>query len=131
MSANNNTFEDCIMRALSELDVNTSGRFIYKNRVSSNGNDVSGQPVSVGSMIGLISFVLIGLIISVISIIGMLKKPTEEQKAKMNAFKDADPKSQVIEDVCEYCGGIYVVGTVINCPHCAAPLKTHNQYQNN
>ena len=56
---------------------------------------------------------------------------TEEQKAKMNAFKDADPKSQVIEDVCEYCGGIYVVGTVINCPHCAAPLKPHNQYQNN
>ena len=31
----------------------------------------------------------------------------------------------VKEDTCEYCGGTYVVGTCVKCPHCAAPVKPH------
>jgi len=29
------------------------------------------------------------------------------------------------EDTCEYCGGVYVIGTCIKCPHCGAPIKPH------
>lgn len=31
-----------------------------------------------------------------------------------------------LEDVCAYCGGIYIVGTVLDCPHCGANLPPHN-----
>lgn len=47
--------------------------------------------------------------------------------------KDADkykdyvecPKESV-EVVCDYCNGVYVKGTVLNCPHCGAPVKLDN-----
>lgn len=34
------------------------------------------------------------------------------------------------EDKCEYCDGIYIVGTCTSCPHCNAPVKMHNPYYN-
>lgn len=34
------------------------------------------------------------------------------------------------EDTCDYCQGIYVIGTCTVCPHCGAPLKPHNNYYN-
>lgn len=38
------------------------------------------------------------------------------------------PNNLPVEDVCKYCDGIYVVGTVLNCPHCGASLPPHNPY---
>lgn len=38
-----------------------------------------------------------------------------------------DPKF-VDQEPCEYCGGIYVVGMHLNCPHCGAPVKPHDFY---
>jgi hypothetical protein len=35
------------------------------------------------------------------------------------------------EDVCEYCNGVYVIGTCISCPHCGAPVKPHEYTVNN
>lgn len=35
---------------------------------------------------------------------------------------------QTFEDVCDYCGGVYIHGVHINCPHCNAPIKPM-QYQ--
>ena len=33
----------------------------------------------------------------------------------------------VIEDTCEYCGGVYVHGLHNSCPHCGAPIKALNK----
>lgn len=35
--------------------------------------------------------------------------------------------TQIKEDTCEYCGGLYVVGTVLSCPHCGAVIPPHNK----
>lgn len=32
-----------------------------------------------------------------------------------------------IEDTCDYCDGVYVVGSVISCPHCGAAIPAHDQ----
>lgn len=37
----------------------------------------------------------------------------------------------VKEDICEYCNGVYVIGTCISCPHCGAPVKPHEWTVNN
>lgn len=45
---------------------------------------------------------------------------------KAMKYKDASVCPLVVtDDTCEYCGGIYVVGTCTSCPHCGAPLKPH------
>ena len=31
-----------------------------------------------------------------------------------------------VEDNCEWCGGMYVIGTVTSCPYCGGTLKAHN-----
>lgn len=36
---------------------------------------------------------------------------------------DTDP---VREDTCEYCGGVYVHGLHLSCPHCGAPIKAQS-----
>ena len=38
-----------------------------------------------------------------------------------------DPKF-VDQEPCEYCGGIYIVGMHLSCPHCGAPVKPHDYY---
>lgn len=35
--------------------------------------------------------------------------------------------ANVIEAKCDYCSGIYVVGTCTSCPHCGAPIKPREQ----
>lgn len=35
----------------------------------------------------------------------------------------------VQEETCEYCDGVYVVGTCLSCPHCGAPVKAHSYYR--
>ncbi|SCW30411.1 hypothetical protein SAMN02910456_00415 [Ruminococcaceae bacterium YRB3002] len=32
----------------------------------------------------------------------------------------------VRQEQCDYCGGVYVVGHHLNCPHCQAPVKAHD-----
>ncbi len=35
--------------------------------------------------------------------------------------------NRIKEAACEYCGGLYVVGTVLSCPHCGAVIPPHNE----
>ena len=36
------------------------------------------------------------------------------------------PKGKPIEDTCDFCGGVYVIGSVNSCPHCGAILPAHD-----
>ncbi len=36
------------------------------------------------------------------------------------------PNNIPLEDTCKYCDGVYVVGSVYNCPHCGAAIPAHN-----
>ena len=36
------------------------------------------------------------------------------------------PKGKPIEDTCDYCNGVYVIGSVNSCPHCGATLPAHD-----
>ena len=33
------------------------------------------------------------------------------------------PMNSCTEDTCEYCGGVYLHGLHVSCPHCGAPIK--------
>lgn len=35
-------------------------------------------------------------------------------------------RSGVIQDKCDYCDGVYIVGSCLSCPHCGASIKPHN-----
>lgn len=42
-------------------------------------------------------------------------------------YREAKKCPQYVpEDTCEYCGGVYVIGTCISCPHCGASLPAHS-----
>lgn len=44
-------------------------------------------------------------------------------------YQEASPcPTYVQEETCEYCNGVYVVGTCISCPHCGAPVKPHSYH---
>ena len=50
---------------------------------------------------------------------------------KMKNYKDYQKVPSVdgkilIQETCDYCGGVYVVGTCLNCPHCGASVKAYN-----
>ena len=47
---------------------------------------------------------------------------------KARQCKDAVPAPREIrDDFCTFCGGQYIVGTVINCPHCGAAIPERNK----
>ncbi len=49
---------------------------------------------------------------------------------KAKQYRTAVPCPEVLTEqaVCEYCDGVYVVGTCTTCPHCGANLKPHSFY---
>ena len=52
---------------------------------------------------------------------------------KMRTYKDYQKVPSVdgkvlVQETCDYCGGVYVVGTCLNCPHCGASVKAYNGY---
>lgn len=120
------SFEECIIKALSELEIDTGKKLVYRAGVSVNGELHGGDRVDLltGALLGI--FPAIGLILVIFSLVVLLKRPSKEQLAKKNAYKMPSAKGVVHEDTCEYCDGVYVVGTVISCPHCGAPIKAHN-----
>lgn len=42
---------------------------------------------------------------------------------KVGAVRCPTDKGKVLEDTCEYCGGVYVHGIHLRCPHCGAAVK--------
>lgn len=49
---------------------------------------------------------------------------------RANAVRCKTDQEKPQEDVCEYCGGVYVHGLHISCPHCGAPIKVAEQKGN-
>lgn len=83
------------------------------------------RPKAMGFSIDLenLFFGIILAIFIIFHAMGMVFTPYREAKKYQNAVKCPD---EVKEAVCDYCGGIYIIGTCISCPHCGAPLKPHN-----
>ena len=50
-------------------------------------------------------------------------KRVEPMRGKENAVKCPTDQGKLPEDTCEYCGGLFVHGIHISCPHCGAPVK--------
>jgi len=44
-------------------------------------------------------------------------------RKQAKAVKCQTDQGQILEDKCEYCGGIYVHGLHESCPHCGAPIR--------
>lgn len=54
-----------------------------------------------------------------------------ENKELKSLYQTAKECTELVEeDTCDYCGGIYVIGTCISCPHCGAGLKPHTYKKN-
>lgn len=54
----------------------------------------------------------------------------DPEKKKYKDFIPCGRSEELVqEDTCDYCGGIYIIGTVLSCPHCNAPLKPHTYYK--
>ncbi len=86
-------------------------------------------------MLGIgLGLLLISMCCALPSIIGLfaIKKysdayPVEGIKQKYQDAAETVKKNDIQEDVCEYCGGIYVHGLHLKCPHCNAPIKVRQQ----
>ncbi|MDY5576118.1 MAG: hypothetical protein SPF70_01365 [Lachnospiraceae bacterium] len=120
------SFEDCIIKSLSELQIDTGKKLVYRDGVSVNGVSSGGEKVSILSGIFLSIFPIIGLIFISLGIGMLMKKKSQEQIAKENAYRMPSATAGVVEETCKYCDGVYIVGTVISCPHCGAPIVAHN-----
>lgn len=68
----------------------------------------------------IFGIIMIGVCISYIFDIINAKKRSDSYVCKT---AEEDP----LEDTCEYCGGVYVHGIHISCPHCGAPIKPLSQ----
>lgn len=53
-------------------------------------------------------------------------KKTKADREKYKDYVECPSGPAFKEDNCEYCGGLYVIGTVLSCPHCGAQLPAHN-----
>lgn len=78
---------------------------------------------------GIAGIVLIGvgaimIVVSLLPYIGSKVRYAGYKQVYNAQIKDDVP----LEDTCKYCDGVYVVGTVTNCPHCGAGLPAHNPY---
>lgn len=62
------------------------------------------------------------LIMGLVFLNGCLFAPLKRKK--FASYQEMRTSDKPIEVKCDYCGGIYIAGTCISCPHCAAPVKT-------
>ncbi|MBO6112276.1 MAG: TPM domain-containing protein [Lachnospiraceae bacterium] len=63
----------------------------------------------------IFAVIMIGVCISYIFDITRAKK-------RSNSYVCKTAEEDPLEDTCEYCGGVYVHGIHISCPHCGAPI---------
>lgn len=124
------SFDDSIIMSLDNIEISSGTHIVYRDGVSSGDRDVSGEIVSGGSLIFLMLFPAIGVFLLILGIKMLIKKPSEEDIAKKNAIKSIDPLSQMVECTCEKCGGVYIVGTVNQCPYCSSPINLYNSSMN-
>ena len=70
------------------------------------------------------TMILADFVMLIITIIGLIS--TVRDNRKVGAIRCQTDKEQPMEDTCEYCGGVYVHGIHLSCPHCGAPIKALN-----
>ncbi len=70
-------------------------------------------------LILILLFVFVSGII--LSVKGLKMDPANDPKVRSSECQT--DKQRPLEDTCEYCGGVYVHGLHLNCPHCGAPIK--------
>ena len=57
---------------------------------------------------------------------GAVFQPLQNNKLAQSAV-ELETNKQYIEDTCLYCGGVYIHGIHLSCPHCAAPIRPAGQ----
>lgn len=100
------TFDEAIITALGNIEV-TPGSFDTKELLT---------------LIPALFFPVFGIILLISGIVTATKPLSEEEKAK-NSAVEISVEAVCQEVACEYCGGIYIKHTCLQCPHCGAPVK--------
>ncbi|MGN0688186.1 MAG: hypothetical protein ACI4KA_08780 [Oscillospiraceae bacterium] len=110
-------------------------RYSFSEAVLTSLNNINVKPGSIKAEdIGLLLVVLVfpafGLIFLVAGIKITIKPASDEEKAKSQAV-EIGVNSVCREVVCDYCGGVYIKHTCVECPHCGAPVKVDNAQSTN
>ncbi len=127
VASNHFLFEQCVIGAMNSLKPQTGKRLILSDGVNVNGRPAGGEPAGIGMILFFALFLFIGIGLTIGGICIMCKKPTEEEIAKSNAI-EIPTDTQPQQAICSYCGGAYYMGTVLSCPHCAAPVEIGNSH---
>ena len=105
-------------------------RYSFNEAVLTALNNINVQPGSFKAdemleLLPVLIFPAIGIIFLIVGIKMATKPLTPEEKAKSQAVEiKVDAVCQ--EVACEYCGGVYINHTCLQCPHCGAPVKIEN-----
>lgn len=107
-----------------------SGRYSFSKAVLTALNDINVQPGSIRveeifSVLPALVFPAFGIIILVIGVKTLITSVSAEEKAKRKAV-EINVNSVCTEVVCDYCSGVYIKHTCVECPHCGAPVKVDN-----
>ena len=108
------TFNEAVLAALGNIDVNPGAVDI----------------ASLAACIPFLIFPVLGIVLLISGIKTVNKPLTQEEQAKNNAM-EIMVEEVCQETACEYCGGVYVLHTCLQCPHCGAPVKIENSVPQN
>lgn len=105
-------------------------RYSFDEAVLTALNNINVQPGSIKPegiivLLPILIFPILGIIILVAGIKMAIKPLTAEEEAKKKAV-EIDVASVCQEVVCDYCNGVYIKHTCLECPHCGAPVKVDN-----
>lgn len=112
-----------------------SERYSFNQAVLTALGNIDVQPGSFKTdemfvLIPALVFPAMGILFLVIGIKTATKPLTPEEQAKNQAVEiSVDAVCQ--EVACEYCGGVYIKHTCLQCPHCGAPVKIENDVTQN
>ncbi|MDY4587042.1 MAG: hypothetical protein SPD47_01195 [Oscillospiraceae bacterium] len=108
-------------------------RYSFDKAVLAALNNINVQPGSIKTddfvlLLTALIFPAFGIVILVAGIKTVIKSFSEEEKAKSQAV-EINVGSACQEVVCDYCNGVYIKHTCVECPHCGAPVKVDNTNQ--
>ncbi|MGN0678026.1 MAG: hypothetical protein ACI4JS_00010 [Oscillospiraceae bacterium] len=105
-------------------------RYSFSEAVITALNSIDVKPGSINPdgfplLIFMIIFPGCGILFLVAGIKMAAKPLTDEEKAKKGAV-EINLNAICQEVVCDYCNGVYIKHTCLECPHCGAPVKVDN-----
>lgn len=107
-----------------------SERYSFSEAVIAALNNIDVKPGSIKAdeiflIIPILVFPAFGIIFLVEGLKMVIKPISAEEKAK-NTAVEINVNEECQEVACDYCGGVYIKHTCIECPHCGAPVKVDN-----